>query len=131
MSGLILSTDRYDQEYMNVLLRIIPLLLLLATSSGLGQDAENELVAIEREPAEYPKKAHRKCIEGNVVVRFLITTEGTTTNIEVVSSKPEGVFEDAAIKAVKKWRFEPRVLNGVPVQREETQRLVFEPGCTR
>ncbi len=126
---------------MKPLLRISPLLLLLLSAPGLGQDetknknknksAKSDLVVIERQPAEYPKKAHRKCIEGNVVVKFLITTEGTTSNIEVVSSKPEGVFEDAAVEAVEKWRFEPRVLNGVPVQREEVQRLVFEPGCTK
>ena len=116
---------------MKALLLISPLLLLLLSTPGLGADDKNKLVVIERAPAEYPKGAMRKCIEGNVVLRFLVTTDGTTSDIEVVSSKPEGVFEKAAIKAVEKWRFEPRVINGVPVQREETQRLVFEPGCTR
>lgn len=116
---------------MKLLLRLSPLVLLLLSAPGLAQDKKNELVAIEREPAEYPKKAHRKCIEGNVVVKFIVTTDGTTSDIEVVSSKPEGVFEDAALAAVAKWRFEPRVINGVPVQREEVQRLVFEPGCTK
>lgn len=110
------------------LLASVPLLTLNVSASA--QDDDNKLVAIERQPAEYPNKALRRCIEGNVVVRFIVTTEGTTTDIEVVSSKPLGVFEKAAVAAVEKWRFEPRVINGVAVNKEQTQRLVFEPGCT-
>lgn len=102
---------------------------LFATPLALAED-EDKLVAIEREPAVYPKKALKKCIEGNVLVRFVVTTDGTTSKIEVISSRPVGVFEKAAIEAVEKWRFEPRLLNGLPVNKEETQRLVFEPGCT-
>lgn len=109
---------------------VVLVVLPVVVSAADEEDNEDKLVAIEREPAEYPKKALKKCIEGNVVVRFVVTTEGTTTDIEVVSSRPEGVFEKAAIAAVEKWRFEPRVLKGMPVNREETQRLVFEPGCT-
>lgn len=103
--------------------------LILVTTSAFAED-EDKLVAIEREPAVYPKKALKKCIEGNVVVRFVVTTDGTTTDIEVMSSRPVGIFEKAAIEAVSKWRFEPRLLKGMPVSKEETQRLVFEPGCT-
>ncbi len=96
-----------------------------------GNQDKDKIVAIDRPPAEYPKKALNRCIEGHVLIRFVITTEGTTTDIEVVSARPERVFEKAAVAAVEKWRFEPRILNGVPVNRETTQRLVFEPGCTR
>ncbi|MBT8144191.1 MAG: energy transducer TonB [Gammaproteobacteria bacterium] len=107
---------------------LIAAVLLLPLALPAADD--DKLVAIEREPAEYPKKALRKCIEGHVVVRFIVATDGTTKDIAVISSRPLGVFEKAALAAVEKWRFEPRVINGVPVQREETQRLVFEPGCT-
>lgn len=108
-------------------------ILLASVSMSLpvfAADDDDAIVAIDRSPADYPKKALRKCIEGNVVLRFVITTEGTTSQIEVVSAKPLGVFEKAAIAAVEKWRFEPRILNGLAVNREATQRLVFEPGCT-
>ncbi len=94
-------------------------------------DNTDKIVAIDRPAAEYPKKAFNKCIEGHVLVRFIITTEGATKDIVVVSARPERVFDKAAIAAVEKWRFEPRVINGVAVNRETTQRLVFEPGCTR
>ena len=98
-------------------------------SPALAED--QDVVALERPEPEYPKKAFKRCVEGHVVVRFVITTEGTTKDIQVVSSRPERTFEKAAVAAVEKWRFEPRVINGVAVNREATQRLVFEPGCTR
>lgn len=94
-------------------------------------DDKDKIVAIDRPEAKYPKKAFNKCIEGHVLVRFVITTKGTTTDIEVVSARPLRVFEKAAVEAVEKWRFEPRIINGLAVNRETTQRLVFEPGCTR
>ncbi|MDH3588726.1 MAG: energy transducer TonB [Gammaproteobacteria bacterium] len=108
------------------------LLLIGALIPPLAAEEEQEkLVALERAEAEYPKKAYDKCIEGHVVVRFIVTTDGTTKDIQVLSSRPARVFEKAAVAAVEKWRFEPRKINGVLVQREATQRLIFEPGCTR
>ncbi len=107
-------------------------------SPAMAEDADqnknknkNKIVAIDRPEAKYPKKAFNKCIEGHVLVRFVIATDGTTKDIVVISARPERVFEKAAVEAVEKWRFEPRILNGVAVNREATQRLVFEPGCTR
>ncbi|MDH3646458.1 MAG: energy transducer TonB [Gammaproteobacteria bacterium] len=98
-------------------------------SSVLADD--DKIVAVDRPEPEYPKKAFQKCVEGHVIVKFIITTEGTTKDIEVVSSRPERVFEKAAVAAVEKWIFEPRVINGVAVNREAIQRLIFEPGCIR
>ena len=106
---------------------------LLYSPAIADEQAEktDKIVAIDRPEAEYPKKAFNKCIEGHVLVRFVIATDGTTKDIVVVSARPERVFEKAAVAAVEKWRFEPRIINGVAVNRETTQRLVFEPGCTR
>ncbi|MBT8137741.1 MAG: energy transducer TonB [Gammaproteobacteria bacterium] len=121
--------------------RLLALLAMLAaaTAPALAEEGDTEAgnapddrpVAIEKAEPEYPKRAYNKCIEGHVLVRFVIATDGTTKDIEVLSSRPERVFDKAAIAAVEKWRFEPRILNGMPVQRESTQRLVFEPGCIR
>ena len=102
-----------------------------AEKTGKPAEKTDKIVAIDRPEAEYPKKAFHKCIEGHVLVRFVIATDGTTKDIVVVSARPERVFEKAAVAAVEKWRFEPRIINGVAVNRETTQRLVFEPGCTR
>jgi len=63
---------------------------------------------------------------GYVVVRFDVGDNGRVSNVEVVESTPPGVFDDAALTAVRKWVYEPRKENGVPVVSQAKARLVFD-----
>jgi protein TonB len=63
---------------------------------------------------------------GYVVVKFNIGENGRVSDVEVVESSPSGVFDDAAQAAVRKWMYEPRKENGVPVASNARARLVFE-----
>jgi TonB family protein len=71
--------------------------------------------------ADVPRKA-----SGHVVVNFDIGDNGRVSNVEVVESTPPGVFDDAALTAVRKWVYEPRKENGVAVASQARARLVFE-----
>ena len=64
--------------------------------------------------------------KGFVVVRFNIGVNGRVSEIEVVESDPQGVFDDAAQDAVRKWVYEPRKENGVAVESTAKARLVFD-----
>lgn len=64
-------------------------------------------VIIKREPPRYPTRAINRGIEGWVEVKFKVDTKGEPMEIEVVNSEPKGVFESAATRAVKRWRFTP------------------------
>lgn len=72
-------------------------------------------------PASIPAKT-----KGFVVVKFDIGVNGRVSNLEVVESEPQGVFDDAAQDAVRKWVYEPRKENGVAVESTAKARLVFE-----
>ena len=72
-------------------------------------------------PANIPGKT-----TGYVVVRFSIGVNGRVSNLEVVESVPQGVFDDAVEKAVRKWVYEPRKENGVAVESTTKARLVFD-----
>jgi protein TonB len=72
-------------------------------------------------PAGIPRKAN-----GYVVVRFNIGTNGRVTDLEVVESQPQGMFDAAAQDAVRKWLYEPRKENGVAVASTAKARLVFD-----
>jgi TonB family protein len=61
----------------------------------------------------YPNKARRKGIEGFVVVVFDVSVIGTVENIRVEKAKPRNVFEQYAIKAVKTWKYEPLIVDGI------------------
>ena len=54
-------------------------------------------------------------IEGWVLLTFTITPEGTTKDIEVLDADPKGYFERAAKDAVRRYKYKPRIENGVAV----------------
>jgi protein TonB len=65
---------------------------------------------------EYPEIARIARIEGNVVLQAIIDREGTVDDIEVLRcTRPAFGFEDAAIAAVRQWRYEPATQDGRPV----------------
>lgn len=55
----------------------------------------------------YPVSALRRGIEGHVQVAFTIKPDGSVSAPRLISANPEGVFDEAAIAAARRWRFEP------------------------
>jgi protein TonB len=45
-----------------------------------------------------------------------VTTDGTVTNAEIIESVPPGIFDEAALTAVRTWRFQPAVRSGQLMQ---------------
>jgi len=72
----------------------------------------NEASPISHVSPDYPEAAAKANTEGYVVLQFDITETGTTDNITVVKSSPEGVFDKSASSALKQWQYKPRVQNG-------------------
>lgn len=60
-----------------------------------------------RFPPQYPIEAARDNVEGYVVMLFDLKENGTTTNIKVIESSPDGVFDEEGIKALKRWVYYP------------------------
>ena len=80
---------------------------------GFSMDEVDEVPRVVRSvPPEYPYSAKRNNVEGKVVVRMLVTSEGTPANLTIQSASPEGVFETAALAAAKRWKFQPGQYNG-------------------
>jgi TonB family protein len=74
---------------------------------------------------QYPEAARKKGIEGWVELAFTVTLSGSVEDIEVRNSSPADVFDDAAKRAVRQWRFEPVVRNGQIVPQRAMVRLRF------
>jgi periplasmic protein TonB len=68
------------------------------------------------EPA-YPPRAEERGIQGWAQVRFTVTAAGTIRDAVVVASEPGEIFDEAAMKAVARWRYNPRIDRGVAVER--------------
>src|SRR5438445_13876654 len=71
---------------------------------------------VHRVQPEYPPLAVQTRTQGQVVLRAVITREGTIENLQVVSGHP--LLVRAALEAVRQWRYRPYVLNGEPVEVE-------------
>ena len=75
---------------------------------------------------EYPGRAWRLGVEGWVDVEFDVTRQGGTTAIMVVDAERRGYFEDAVLDAVSRWRYEPRIYDGEPIDQRVRLRINFE-----
>ena len=64
---------------------------------------------------DYPEAARAKGIEGEVVLEVVISLEGVPLSFELLKS-PDPALGDAALKAVRQWRYKPTLLNGQPVE---------------
>lgn len=75
------------------------------------------LVRIE---PQYPVRAAERGVEGTCNVQFDVTPDGTPTNIRITRCE-SSLFERNSIRAVERWRYQPKVENGVPVARRGVQ----------
>lgn len=79
-----------------------------------------------RPQPRYPAAARREGIEGFVTVRISIDARGTVQAANVVRSQPQGVFDRAALEAVRRYRFEPARRGEQAVASELQQTIRFE-----
>lgn len=64
----------------------------------------------------YPRLARQARIQGAVVLQAVISREGTIEKLQVLSGHP--MLVQAAVDAVRQWRYRPYMLNGEPVEVE-------------
>jgi TonB family protein len=74
------------------------------------------LKPVKTVPPEYPQSALAKGISGSVLLSFTVDAKGNTSEVQVVQSTPSGVFDRAAVSAVRRWKYAPVTVNGAPVE---------------
>jgi TonB family protein len=72
---------------------------------------------------EYPEEARQQQIQGAVVLDVRIGRDGAIQGVKLVSGQP--ALANAAIAAVKQWRFKPRIVRGQPVEMQTRITLNF------
>ena len=98
------------------------------TSLGAG-GGDRDVVPLVRVDPDYPPRARQRGIEGYVDLEFTIGPVGTVENVRVIAANPPAVFDRAALRAVRRWRYNPQVVEGVAVAREGVRvRLRFKLG---
>jgi periplasmic protein TonB len=85
-------------------------------ASAPAAQATYDARPLYRQKPSYPLAARRNQIEGYVLVRYTVTRAGDVTSVGVVSASPNGVFEAAALEAVRRWRYPPQPVDRVALQ---------------
>jgi periplasmic protein TonB len=96
----------------------------------LNVGADTDVIPLVRIPPEYPRRAAQRGIEGWVLVQFTITPTGSVMDPKVVDAEPKGMFDEAAIRSILRWRYNPKVEDGQAVERigvRQIVRFVMDP----
>jgi len=84
------------------------------TPNSLGPPQVQRGRVVHRVKPKYPKEARRAKLEGTVRLRATIAKDGTVRDLSVLSGDP--ILADAALEAVKQWRYEPFLVNGAAAE---------------
>ncbi len=69
---------------------------------------------LDRAVPRYPTSARRAGVQGPVVIRGIVRSDGTIDNLEIIKDLPYGLGEEAR-RAVNRWRFRPATYRGEPI----------------
>ncbi|MEZ8039207.1 energy transducer TonB [Vibrio sp. 10N.222.54.F12] len=95
------------------------------TFSDFGSN--QQVMPLYRVEPRYPAKALKRGAEGYVILSFTIDETGRSVDIQVTDANPRRMFEREAIRALKKWKYQPKVVDGKAVaQVGQTVKLEFK-----
>lgn len=90
-------------------------------------DTDRGAFLLVASPPQYPVNAANKSIEGYVTLSFTIDENGMVQNPSIVDADPEGVFDRTSLKAIKRFKFKPAMMAGIPQPTHNVQyKLSYE-----
>jgi protein TonB len=87
---------------------------------GMG---EGDYLPIVKVAPIYPRRAQTRGLEGQCLIKFTVTTTGATKDAEVVECT-SSLFAKASMNAVLKFKYKPRVEDGVPQEVKNVQHII-------
>lgn len=99
--------------------------MFIGNFQQVDKAAEGDIIPVVVIRPLYPREAAIDGIEGWVKLEFTITASGGVQDVQVIDANPARIFNREAIRAILKWKFKPRVVDGVAVDRRATQVIEF------
>lgn len=97
-----------------------------AMGQGVDMGKDGGIIPIVTIQPNYPRKALIAKIEGWVKIEFTITETGAVISPKVIKSKPVRIFDREAIRAILKYKFKPKIIDGVGQTQIATQTIDFK-----
>ncbi|MFT6985703.1 MAG: protein TonB [Psychromonas sp.] len=85
---------------------------------------EQQQMPLYRVEPRYPQHALQRKIEGYVIMAFSVDQQGKPQGIKVMESSPNGIFDREAARALKRWKYSPRI-GDAGLQDEQRVKLEF------
>jgi TonB family protein len=89
-----------------------------------AQPVRDDMIVKSYTP-EYPTKAQRRKAEGFVDMNFTVDPSGQVVDVAVINADPKDLFEEAAMRSIKRWKFKPLVIDGEAVSQRLALRMRF------
>jgi periplasmic protein TonB len=83
------------------------------------------LVLARYTPPTFPVTARERGVSGWVDVQFVVKSDGLVSDVIITGAEPVGIFEQAAVDAVKKWRYNPAQRDGHAIDQRARLRMKF------
>ena len=97
-----------------------------ADANGASPESQSPLTRTRYVPPLYPDSARNRNIGGWVDLTFLVGPDGAVSEVAVIAAQPAGTFEQAAIDAVRRWRYQPLVRDGHAASQQARVRVRFK-----
>ena len=110
--------DQHEKSQSVRMVAVLSVSMLAFSASAAPSPAKenpNAALPIVKVAPIYPDEAVQEKIEGHVLLEFVVTETGGVRDAVVVDSEPRGVFDQAALDAVGKFKYKPKVVDGKPV----------------
>jgi len=94
--------------------------------SGEKENIHRPPRLVMKSAVDYPSEARQKSVSGFVLLKILVSQTGGVETVQVEQSEPQGVFDAAAMRSVRSWKFEPAIVKGQIVAAWTMQKIKFE-----
>lgn len=98
---------------------------LQAPTLSQANQLDQQAMPLSRVPPQYPIRALKRNLEGYVVMEFTIDGDGRPKDIAVIDAKPKNIFEREARRALQRWKYQPKRIDGKGVD-QPNQRVTIQ-----
>lgn len=95
------------------------------TGAEISGSGDRALVVLSRTMPRYPNRARERGIEGWVRLEIVVKPNGTVGDARVIDANPKQIFDQAALEAIRRWRFKPAYKDGRAVEQRAVQEIGF------
>ena len=86
---------------------------------------DSDVIPVVQIAPNYPRRAKLAKLQGSVTLAVTIRPDGSVADAEVIEAEPKKIFDEAAVTAMLRWKFRPKIVDGQPQAQRARQTIEF------